>query len=72
MIDIDKKIYEDFENKFGGNFCQVQSLITYEAKNGTQYILDDDSEKLVKRSLEDNVNYLLSNKIFTPDPDLFY
>lgn len=72
MIDIDEKIYEDFENKFGGCFCQVQDLVTYKDKNENQYILNDGSKKLVELSLKDNVNYLLSNKIFTPEHDLFY
>lgn len=72
MIDIDEKIYEEFENKFGGDFCQINSLILYKDKKGTLYILNDDSEKMVKRSLKDNINYLLSNKIFTLDPELFY
>lgn len=72
MIDIDEKIYEEFENKFGGNFCQINSLILYKDKKGILYILKDDSEKMVKKSLKDNINYLLSNKIFVSDPELFY
>ena len=73
-MDFDKQIFDDFIKKFKGMFLEMLPDETplYYYKDKAYFLNEDDTEQLIKKSLEDNKNYLLSNMQFVPNPDAIY
>ena len=74
-MDFDKKIYNDFTERFGGLFYNMisSSKPVYEDEKGNVYFLEvANIESLINKSLKDNINYLLANQEFISEPNLFY
>lgn len=74
MMDFTKNIFITFENTFGGSFYNMlpDETPVYEDKKGNIYFLDENTEKLAEKSINEKINFLLDNNKFIPDSNLFY
>ena len=72
-MDFREQIFIDFKKQFCGIFFHMlpDGIPVYAYKD-TTYFLDDNTKDLVRKSLDEKVNYLLNNIKFVPDPNVIY
>lgn len=67
-------LFIDFKKKFGGIFTELfpNETPAYIDSKDNVYLLKNNTEQLIKKSIEDNINYLLNNDKIVLNSEMLY
>ena len=73
-MDFKDSLFSEFKKKFNGIFTKTlpDEMPAYIDSKDNIYLLKDSDIDLIKKSLKDNVNYLLNKDKLILNPEMFY